>query len=224
MTALEPIGRLAGLPADVADAVDRVAHIAAMKAWLVDVEQPVRDWLNVKADEIEKATGGAFNVPVAGVGRALRTDPPPKPVVTDHEALGRWIVARHGHDPDEWEPALENGAVDRRDVATVDSAHLLTFLARFAAAGDDPGEVASAAVTLAGAVTVEETWYVDPGYLDVFKVAGDRLVDRDTGEVVPGVEVRRGQRTLTVTPDKRRKAELIQQLERMLAPNDRELM
>ena len=230
-------------PATVAEALERCVRIDTITEWLGDLRSSVRDgYLAPQADAVEQATGGAFNVPVKGLGQVYRTDPQPKPYVADAEALARWWVADvMGDDPDrdaEQQVVRFGDEVVRRTVATADSDALLAFLDAHANAGhgDDEAGTAKAASELADRVRVDVEWVLPASLLDdvlAAKVAardsgqaraklvatddGHLVVDTATGEELPGVGVRApGKAQLTVKPDKDAKAQVRAELEELL--------
>lgn len=238
-TALNPIDRMRTPPDDVPDAIQRVAQIKALQSWLNDLETPIRGWLRSKADEVEALTGSAFRTEAKGVGTAHLSDPQPKPRVSDPEAFARWYVtdvldADPDGDPDKPHRSFETVVV-RTTVATVDSDELVAFMhahaQRFTASTDDQSN--QYVDRLASWVTVDVVWSISETLLDDLlagkidklnegnrlKLAGDKVIDAETGEPVPGVRVApAGKRVLTVTPDKAIKAALAAELRAAIGP------
>lgn len=232
------LDRLRTPPTSVADALERVVRIDAITGWLSDVRDQVRDgYLGPKADQVEQDLGGAFNVPVAGLGRVYRTDPQPKPIVTDQAEFAHWYLTDvAGEDPsrDPDEPLVRFDAdVVRRHTAEADPADLLGFLHTLAQPADDCDVTYAAAHTLAESIRVAEEWVLPAGLLDdllaakvdaapsgrarveLHRRADDSwaAIDTASGQPVPGVTVKApAKAVLTVKPDpaarKRIRAEL----------------
>lgn len=234
-------------PANVADAIDRIARIKTVSKWLSDLEAPVRDWLTGRAIAIEQDMGGgaAFRTEVPDLGRVAYTNPQPTPQVDSPNVFARWyvreIVGRVV--PDDHDDELDLGRVVlRRTVSTPPQSAVETFVDQFDEAGYDPADPAArdAAAALRKTITVGYDWWIDDGLLDdlldgkvgtddeaaprlKIHAAGDGsapvVVDTTTGEPVPGVTVRpAAQRVLQVTPDADAKKRLRAELDQTLGP------
>lgn len=247
LTALSPddakLDALLARPTTVADALERCTRIDAMSEWLGAIRTAIREgYLTPMADEQEATTGGRFSVPVNGLGQVYRTDPQPKPLVTDAEAFARWYLADVcGEDPDR-DPGEAlvrfDAEVIRRTVATAESDDLLVFLNDHAEAahGDDPKAMGQAALTLADRISVDEEYVIPAGLLDDLLAAkahpnesgtarvklveledGHTVVDTATGADVPGVTVQApGKAQLTVKPDTAAKKRVRAELDELL--------
>lgn len=226
-------------PDDVGEAIRRIAQIGAISGWLKDAEEPIREWLLSKAAEVEALTGGAFNVPVAGVGRALLTKPQPQPRISDREAFARWYVEtllEDDPDRDHSETIIRfDDYVGRRRTATCDPMALLKFADEFHAEDtiDYRDQVFDAAVKLAGEIDETVEWLAGDAILQALLdgeihptedgarlKAGDVAVfDTTTAEAVPGTTVvPAASRSLSVTPDKKLKTSLRQELDAIIGP------
>ena len=246
-TDLAQLDRLRATPTNVADAFERLVRIDAVKAWLDDVKADIRDgYLTPQADEVEKATGGAFRTSVSGLGSVYRTDPQPKPVVASREDFARWIVADlAGEDPDaepdedDWTFTTPAGEVRRRLTASAPDSALLEFVNAHARSrtGDEHAPSGYADV-LADRIVVDVEWLVSADVLEQLvdgkvaalesgvarvKVVGDegdeRAIDTATGADVPGVSVQpAGRKQLTVKPDADARKRVRAELNELLGP------
>lgn len=229
-------------PRTVADAFERLVRIDALAGWLGDVRDNIREgYIGPAADAVEASTGGSFRAPVSGLGVIYRDDPKAKPIITDREAFARWYVTEIlDRDPDEAEGAREHpftAEVERRLTATADPADLLAFLDDFAVAtqAQVDGEALAVAQVLADRIDVEVEWILSGTLLDdllggkihayesgtarLRLVNDDDVIDRETGESVPGITVQppRDPR-LTVKPDKDAKIRIRAELDDLLGP------
>lgn len=213
-------------PETTRDRLDRIARCQAVAALVKGEEDRVRADLEADADTIEAATGGAYNVPMKGLGRVYRTDPQPKPYVADREAVERWMR--------EEEPDL----VGYRDaVEVVDHPGLLEAIAELDAlardhvrdndgnpAGQPAGPLPLSHATTDAARLLRRSLRVvrtpllpaDPvqALLDLrdaeehrYVLTPDGVVHVPTGVLVPGIETRTAARQLTVKvePDAKRR-------------------
>lgn len=200
-------------PGSIAEALDTHLHLTALEGWAGDLKKYVAGWINTQAEE-RKAVDGAAPTWRLPDGQVLLTDPQPKPTISDRDRFARWyVVTVLGRDAEERpEPPGDvlwfDDHVAVRLVATVDSPHLVRFLADEAFAGEDTEQRAGAAARLAAQARVEEQWLAGDAVLEGLidgtihgRASGGRVVvdtdrllpyDRDTGEIVPGVEVRPG--------------------------------
>ena len=224
-------------PTSIAEALDLDARLGALSGWVNDRKRAVSGWVHDKA-EARREEDGAAPTWRMDQGTVLLTDPDPKPRLVDHEAFGRWYVTvLLDRDPDEEAPEGEyllrfDDRVARRVVATCPSDVLLAFLD--ARADDDSGYVAGR--LLADRIEVDEEWLADPEILDAL-VAGKAhprddgkprvilnataltLVDRDTGEAVPGTQVSPpNKRSVQMRPSADTKTEVRAELDRLLGP------
>lgn len=231
-------------PLDISDAIARIARLATLRGWLTEVEQPIRGWLEQRADAAEAmlGKGASFRAPIEDVGLALRTRPQPKPSIADREQFARWLlrdVIGTNPDGDASLRHIEWGApplVVRRDVATCESEPLLALADAIHDPSSEEGDDADAIYAVVDAIRIERQWHVDDQVLDdllagkmyqrdddgtpCVKVTDDlRVVDTLTGEPVPGTRVSPpGQRVLQVTPAKELKQALRAELEALVGP------
>lgn len=217
-------------PANTAEALEAIAHAQALTGWVKDLEAEHRAYLDGQADVVESATGGAYNVPVNGVGRVQRTDPDPVVRISDPAAYRTWAAT---HLPDtaprpystEQVELVSMGQQDQDDVAEV------LALVRDAQEGHRNLSAADQLLRiLACALRVTSEWVVLEDHLPPLtshpqaKVDAERRAvlwaDPDTGEQtpVPGVTVTPSRRDLRVTIDKDAKARLRQELETIIGP------
>lgn len=219
-------------PVTVRDAIELRARLDALERWIKARKGEVAGWLDVKADAVEADTGAAANWPVAGLGRAYRTDPQPKARVSDREAFATWYASQ-------W-PSQVEGVVG---VEVVDHHAASRALAHLQAVAGDlrPSMVPTVSVDTAalrdivdGLRVVTDTvlpegavdWLTDvkgprredgtARFAFVPIEDGHLLIDLATGEDVPGVTVSVGTPTVTVKVDTPRKAELDAQLAALL--------
>lgn len=211
---LEALSRPADGKLTARDLLDLHVDLDAVRDAIDDVRDRVRAELEVDADRVETATGGAYNVPVKGLGRIYRTDPEAKPYVDDVDAFAAWLV---DHDRDD--------LVDKR--RTVEVRDHETAANALAAIGDDlTGELDTpepalrhALEALVEVLRVEEEAVVAGDALErliehgeepalAAVIVGDEWrVIAETGELVDGVSVRIADRRLTVKPDKAARGE-----------------
>jgi hypothetical protein len=230
-------------PANVAEAMELAVRIDAVKAWLSDLRESVtKGYLTGQAEAIEQATGAAFRAPVTGLGLVYRTDPQPRPRISNQELFGRWYVqSLLDDDPDRDGEQLFvqfDERVGRRLTATANPVDLIRFVNEVAAAPrttTGAEAVADLAVWLADQVRVDVEWLVgeatltdllagklhpvDSGARLYITPRGNAVADRATGEQVPGVLVDpAGNKTLTVKPDPDAKLRIRAELDRLLGP------
>lgn len=218
---------LVGEPDNIADALERIVRVGALKSWLDDVEDGVRDWLTGRAAETRERTGAAANWPVSGWGRVLETDPDPRPRVTDPDTFGPWWENRYG-------PSEEVVQVRRVVVRDEDAASRLVELAADVDVdmGDEFVASSSLASLVLDALDYDDSWAIGSDVLDDavstgrFLIVGDRgderlvAVDEDTGEAdeVPGTAVSRAPRRLQVRPDKDAAGRVREDLDDLIGP------
>lgn len=222
-------------PANTAEAVEAIAHATALVGWVKDLESEHRAYLDGQADLVEAATGGAFNVPVSGVGRVQRTDPDPTVRITDPAAYVAWLDSE---DCDTSDAAVCPQRVSRVHCRSLEYADHTAVAELLALVRDDQegsrtipdGHHADYLRRLATVFTVAEEWQVLDDHVEALLASPAakpdptsgtvRWVDQSTGEVgtVPGVTVTPSRRDLRVTIDKAAKTRLRQQLETILGP------
>lgn len=227
------IDTLRTTPTDVPDAIERIARIKAFGSWLTDVEQPIRWWLTEKALEVEGMTGSAFRTAAADVGMANLSDPQPHARITDPALFAVWyieeVLALDPHVESDDHVVHFDGHVSRRLTASCDSEDLLRFADACAKASIDQKQLAEAANKLAYIMEFHESWVIGEKTLGLL-LAGElhphgdesrakmipdllRVVDTATGEDVPGLTVDPpARRVLTVTPDKKMKKKVADEL------------
>ena len=204
MTALVGIDLHPRATDDLAAKVRRAGQARALTTFAKDVEDAAKKDLRAAIDIEAERTGTGFSAKVDGI-RATLSDPQWKPSVTDVEAFQAWWVAA----------GLEFEEVDRLVVTDPALAvRSLTAYSNLRAENDPPADVLllSCLTALAESLSVEHEvrlpakpceWLMESGRA-VVTDAG--LMDTSTGELIPGVEVRRSAPVLSVVPDKAAKA------------------
>ena len=177
--------------------VDRYAHVRAVRDFADGELSRLKDRIGQQADILEDATGTTFRAPVTGIGQALRTDPQPKPKVTDHTTFASWFADTH---PDV--------AGERRRVRITDHQALLELL------DDDPhahGELGLYVEVETTVLLPDDpcTWLIDNGHA---VLGTDGLHSTTDGELIPGTGVRQSARQLQVRIDKTYQQQLADQL------------
>ena len=180
---------------DLAAKVRRAGQARALTTFAKDVEDAAKKDLRAAIDVEAERTGTGFSAKVDGI-RATLSDPQWKPSVTDVGAFDAWWI----------DQGLENEAVTR--VGVVDHAKAAELLEMVVTRRGNRLELAE----LVGAFTVTTEyrlptkpceWLMEAGRAVVTDVG---LMDTSTGELIPGVEVRRSAPVLSVVPDKAAKA------------------
>lgn len=185
------------------DAIRQDAILAAIETVVVGRRKALKAWA---ADRL--ARPGA-RVEVADVGVALLTDPKPRAQVVDEDAFRAWALLAH---PD------RTGTVERLDKAVLEAVLAGDH-------GDDlAAELRDVIDGIPGAletqVVVEENLATDVAKPSVARELADgRVVDKATGEVIPGIEIRMASSpSPRLTPDKPLVARLADEIVERLAP------
>lgn len=224
-------------PTSIAEALDLDARLGALSGWVTDRKRAVSGWVHDKA-EARRVEDGAAPTWRMDQGTVLLTDPDPKPRITNQEAFGRWYVTELlGRDPDETNPDGEyllrfDDWVARRILASCPSDALLAFVDEHEAGG----HLGDAADILAVRIEVDEEWVTDPDILDllvagkahprndgkprvILDATGLSLIDKDSGEVVPGTTVQPAtKRSVQMRPSTQTKEAVRRELEQLLGP------
>lgn len=214
-------------PASVADAADLHLRLRTLAEWAADRRDAVSAWL-LRLGEDRIVADGAAPTWRLDVGTVVVTDPKPTPRIVDPEAFGRWLIMRDDLPPPAQvvtydDPTYDAPHIAVRLVAEASSDALLAFMHahHYDADPDDYPD------RLAEAITMREEWFVDDAALTDLLDAGDvalapdgggwALVDVDTGEVVPGVDVADPRpRTVQMRPTTDSKRRVRDELEALL--------
>lgn len=190
-------------PHDSIQAVHHLVLLDAVTSVSKQRQDETRAYLENEARQIASLQGGGGYTARLGVGQVILTNPEPKGRVTDEAALAEWL--------DEHEPRLVMRAAQ---VIVHPDARLGDLREAAASILNDPSD-AEAAAALATMVLDAITWH-DPIHLpeDPIGAMADRVVvteqgvvDRITGEVVPGTDVSVAPQRLQVRLDKRTREE-----------------
>lgn len=194
----------------VEEAIREVGRIKAAEDLLSEHDKTVRAVLQEAADA-HRAAGRetAWSEKLKGVGHAYVTQPDPRPSIDDRDAFAAWAQA--------------HAAGRCQTVPRVDAAQLEQLLRE--------GNVALRALLEELSPTlVRDEILVEEGLaqdvLDGATLAGaedpdaleGKVVDPETGEVIPGLTWRRGKGSLTVKPDAAYRRAQLEALRAQLAP------
>lgn len=183
------------------------------------------------------------------VGTVLQTDPQPTPRISDPEAFARWYVEEVLADDPDREPedgylVRFDDDVVRHTVATCPSDALLRWLDDAAELEfDDANRAAEITDRLTGHIDVDEQWHLSGDLLDRMlegkaaatddgkariavvegevseKFSGWRVIDRESGETVPGITVAAaGARQVQMKPSSALKASVREELDALIGP------
>ena len=204
-------------PENAADAVRQQAKIDALTDWLGVLRENVRDRIREFATGLSEASGGIFNLPVSGVGRAYYDDPSASVTIANHDKFADYLRTRDDFDADSF--------IIVRDRVVVSDHEMAADAIRTMIEGPDTADIVEGAAELLSVVHVETETTVDTSALDALvdnghaKIAGDWLVEVDTGARIEGVSVTPARAPrLTVTIDKQHKQELRRQIETLIGP------
>ena len=219
---------LFGTPDDTpAGRLLRFARVQALERMCKDEISLLRESMEVDADGIESLTGGAYNVPVAGIGRVLRTDPQPKPFVADRTLLAEWMQRETPDLTSERATAVIARPIDddKLVAAIVELASLVSLGPDIPVI--DQEAVWAVMVELHRALDIVNEVLIpdDPiGVLigqDLAFVDGVTVLSAD-GEVIPGINVKKARRQLNVTIYAETKKEADRTLRSVLSLNPTE--
>ncbi|MFN2346022.1 MAG: hypothetical protein ABR616_09950 [Dermatophilaceae bacterium] len=229
-------------PDSIRDALDVYTRLDVIASWAEDRKGQIRSWVAGRAD-VRRAEDGAAPTWRLGddVGTVLQTDPKPSPKVADRDAFAEWYVREvladdpdRPNEPGEYLLRFDDHAA-RQATADVDSDALLAFVDLAEKAVYDDLYVATDDVlAFADRVRTDVRWVVSDDLLDGLltgKIGGDTprakvvgsdesgraVIDVQTGEQIPGTEVRPpGKRSVQMRPDKRYRGKIRTELDEIV--------
>lgn len=202
-TAITPEG--IGAPIEtINDAIDEDARLAAVIEVATERRKELKAWTGATLGR-----AGAKAEHPDGAGTALITDPSTKPHVTDEEAFLAWALVNY---PDRTgtRQTVQTGPIERA-LAGAEGDDLAKRLAEVL------DEIPDAVTT---EVITEEKLPADLAKPKVSRELADgRLVDKETGEIIPGLELRQAsQPSPQIKPDKGLVATLADTIRGRLTP------